>query len=157
MIALLLAVVLSSGPAGGDVAAKPTGKQQKVQKKKDPVDPRLRVAELAPCPATRDDVKKGTACQQTDPETCQFAKSWCACEGTSCVSAAGPIPDCVSTMRWVCRDDGCPRSPVGACTNEGRQCSYDDGLCSSQVKCKKGQWVGLGQQCRPSAPPGPSY
>lgn len=150
---VLIAVLLASPVLAQDAGVKaPKAKKTKPHESPLPTLPVTR----ASCPASRDEVKQNTRCELTEPEVCQFgAKSWCECAGTSCVTAAGPIPGCVSTLVWACRDDGCPRSPVGACPREGQLCGYDDGLCSSQIKCSKGQWTSLGSQCRPSAPPGP--
>lgn len=106
------------------------------------------------CPATRAEVKAGSPCAPLKVEACPYpGGAWCACEGTSCVTAAGPMPGCVSTLRWVCRDDGCPRVPMGACATEGRQCSYDNGLCAAVAECRENAWTMGRANCRPSAPP----
>ena len=108
------------------------------------------------CPAKRAEVKAGTGCTPTTPDYCEYpGGKWCACEASRCVSAAGPIPDCQSVMTWVCRDDGCPHPGVRTCSTEGKQCGYDDGLCSSSMVCSQGKWVSQRQQCRPAAPPHP--
>ena len=105
----------------------------------------------AKCPAKRGDVKAGARCTAAE-QVCAFpGGAWCSCEQARCVSAAGPTPRCDPTAHWVCRDDGCPQVPSGACT-DGKQCGYDDGLCSLSAVCRKGKWK-IGQQsCRPAAP-----
>ena len=104
------------------------------------------------CPKKREDVQVGAKC--SGELTCSYSKGrWCECTQSQCVSAAGPIPDCVPTWSWVCRDDACPRNPVGTCSREGKRCSYDDGLCERSAVCTKGKWKPGAPNCRPAAPP----
>lgn len=119
-------------------------------------DPTTRPQELRACPATRADVKPGAACTATKTLYCDYDRGkWCACEASRCVTAAGPMPGCESTLSWVCRDDGCPHAGVTTCSTEGKQCGYDDGLCASSMVCKGGKWQGGRANCRPAAPPHP--
>jgi hypothetical protein len=127
-----------------------------------PVANRVEVANAAPdagvapvpegCPASFDVAVKTGACTAGAP-SCSYPEGSCYC---------GPTPVCSGMMRpadeldkepvyWQCtakpplvRADGCPGSePSGACSDEGKQCSYGS-CCVTQVVCKGGQWqVGM--------------
>ncbi len=112
------------------------------------------------CPAKRADVKVGALCKVTlvptahpDPRADAFCSfpggTWCACEPTRCVTAAGPLANCKPEGHWVCRDDGCPRPHTGACPTEGQRCDYDDGLCASTATCTSKKWSWSQPNCRP--------
>ena len=59
-------------------------------------------------------------------------------------------------VAWQCtvtppavRADGCPGTePNGACSQDGRVCSYGD-CCVSEYTCQRGQWAITGSECPP--------
>ena len=106
------------------------------------------------CPGSSRELAEGARCDPERLATCEYAAASCACEPSQCVTPAGPIPGCVSTFGWHCRRDGCRARPkAGRCPSEGKACSYDDGLCGSEVTCQGGVWVAGRPSCRPAARP----
>ncbi|MFO0616954.1 MAG: hypothetical protein U0414_30445 [Polyangiaceae bacterium] len=91
-----------------------------------------------------------SVCSQADL-VCEFgAGHSCRCTESRCITPAGPIPDCKPTLGWVCRDDGCPWDMSAACTQPGKTCMQDDGMCAFDYVCKDGHWKQAGGPgCRP--------
>lgn len=135
-------------PAGVGTLVRPDGSA---------VDELGQVTALLRCPEKREALEAGTSCSAKGPQVCSFPNgSWCACEWSECVTPAGPIPGCKPASGWVCRDDGCPREPRGACSTEGKVCQYDHGMCVNPNQCRGGKWQAGPPMCRPAAPPAPS-
>lgn len=125
----------------------------------------------AACPASYAAVPAGQACDASRAQlaagatatglaglSCAYPEGACACAAPSVCSGVEQEPEFYERLpiEWRCaptppafRPDGCPgTTPSGACSDEGRACSYGD-CCFIQLTCRGGQWIETGGGCPP--------
>jgi hypothetical protein len=113
----------------------------------------------AGCPASWGEIGGGGDCDATVVTSqCNYPEGSCWCgHATPCTGVQ--LPDDYFTGQptsWQCnavppavREDGCPGiQPSGACSDDGKQCTYGS-CCVTQVACQGGQWVVGMASCPP--------
>jgi hypothetical protein len=110
-----------------------------------PAAPPLAAPETAGCPSTFASFPVGQACAGAPVSTCTYPEGTCSCVGF----CGGALPIHPPPPHWKCtprRTDGCPDAPKGACSAEGKQCSYGD-CCVFTYTCEEGAWKQTAAAC----------
>lgn len=154
-VALAMGVVVTGLVVAGGCAssgASPDGHGTEVDRgdgaRKEREPSRSEVKLAAGCPTTVP--APWSACTTSDL-VCDFTlMTSCRCELSNCNTPAGPTPGCTPSLGWRCRDDGCPWDMREACSNEGKRCAQDDGMCEYDYVCTDDAWKPAGgPSCRP--------
>lgn len=109
----------------------------------------------ASCPATFA-AAAGACARGEGPNLCTYPEGTCSCSAPAQCSGMDRSGEPPEPTAWQCkqfppkvRPDGCPGAMAeGACSTEGKTCSYAD-CCTYTFTCTNGAWQRTGSNCPP--------